>query len=279
MTFVMGPSLLFCPADRPERYQKAAERADAVILDLEDAVSPADKKRARGAILAQLGAGGDVPELDPSRTIVRINPAGTPEFEKDLHCLAHTPYRTVMLAKAESAQQLKALEGYHVIALCETAAGVLNAAAIAAEPNVVALMWGAEDLLASLGGTSSRTAGGAYRAVALHARSSVLLAARANGKEAIDAVYVDIPDLDGLAEEARDAVASGFGSKACIHPSQVPVVRDAYAPSEEEASAAAELLQAAAAAGSGVFQHGGKMIDEPVLKHAQATLRRAGSRA
>jgi citrate lyase subunit beta / citryl-CoA lyase len=279
MTFVMGPSLLFCPADRPERYQKAAERADAVILDLEDAVSPGDKKRARGAILAQLGAGGDVPELDPSRTIVRINPAGTPEFEKDLHCLAHTPYRTVMLAKAESAGQLKALEGYHVIALCETAAGVLNAAAIAAEPNVVALMWGAEDLLASLGGTSSRTAGGAYRAVALHARSSVLLAARANGKEAIDAVYVDIPDLDGLAEEARDAVASGFGSKACIHPNQVPVVRDAYAPSEEEASAAAELLQAAAAAGSGVFQYGGKMIDEPVLKHAQATLRRAGSRA
>jgi citrate lyase subunit beta/citryl-CoA lyase len=272
----MGPALLFCPADRPERYQKAAERADTVIVDLEDAVAPADKQRARGAILAQLGATGDVPELDPSRTIIRVNPAGTDEFEKDLHCLKHTPYRHIMLAKAENAGQLKGLEGYSVIALCETAAGVLNAAAIAAEPNVVALMWGAEDLLASLGGTSSRTENGHYRAVALHARSSVLLAAGAFGKEAIDAVYVNIPDLDGLALEARDAVASGFSSKACIHPGQVAVVREAYAPTEADVAAAAELLDAAAAAGTGVFAFNGKMIDGPILKHAEATLRRAG---
>jgi len=275
MTFLMGPALLFCPADRPERYQKAAERSDAVIVDLEDAVAPADKQRARGAILAQLGATGDVPELDPSRTIIRINAAGTDEFEKDLHCLKHTPYRHVMLAKAEHAGQLKALEDYSVIALCETAAGVLNAASIAAEPNVVGLMWGAEDLLASLGGTSSRNDDGGYRAVALHARATVLLAAGAFGKEAIDAVYVNIPDLDGLAAESRDAVASGFGSKACIHPSQVAVVRDAYAPSESDVAAAAALLAAAAAAGSGVFQFNGKMIDGPILRHAESTLRRA----
>jgi citrate lyase subunit beta/citryl-CoA lyase len=279
MTFVMGPALLFCPADRPERYQKAATRADAVILDLEDAVAPADKQRARGAILAQLGAGGDEPELDPSRTIIRVNPAGTDEFEKDLHCLAHTPYKTVMLAKAESAAQLEALAGYQVIALCETATGVLNAPAIAAAPNAVALMWGAEDLLASLGGTSSRKDDGAYRAVALHARSSVLLAARAFGKEAVDAVYTNIPDLAGLATEAADAVASGFGSKACIHPSQAAVVRGAYAPSEAEVSAAAALLHAAAASGQGVFQYQGQMIDGPILKHAESVLRRAGERA
>jgi citrate lyase subunit beta / citryl-CoA lyase len=278
MTFVMGPALLFCPADRPERYQKAATRADAVILDLEDAVAPADKQRARGAILAQLGAAGDAPELDPSRTIIRVNPAGTEEFEKDLHCLAHTPYRTVMLAKAESAAQLEALAGYQVIALCETAAGVLNAPAIAAAPNVVALMWGAEDLLASLGGTSSRTDDGGYRAVALHARSTVLVAARAFGKEAVDAVYTNIPDLAGLAAEAADAVASGFSSKACIHPSQAAGVREAYAPSEAEVSAATELLQAAAAAGQGVFQYNGQMIDGPILKHAESVLRRAGER-
>lgn len=276
MTFLMGPALLFCPADRPERYQKAAARADAVILDLEDAVAPGDKKRARGAILAQVGTTGEVPELEPSRTIVRVNPAGTEEFEKDLHCLAHTPYRTVMLAKAEDPAQLEALADYHVIALCETALGVLNAPAIAAAPNVVALMWGAEDLIASLGGTSSRTDDGGYRAVAMHARSSVLLAARAHGKEAVDAVYVNIPDLAGLAAEAADAVASGFGSKACIHPSQAAVVREAYAPSAEDVAAAQELLQAARDAGSGVFQYNGKMIDGPILKHAQATIRRAG---
>ena len=276
MSFLMGPALLFCPADRPERYQKASERSDAVIVDLEDAVAPADKQRARGAILAQLGSAGDVPELDPSRTIIRVNPAGTEAFEKDMHCLKHTPYRHIMLAKAESAAQLRELEGYSVIALCETAAGIINAAAIAAEPNVVGLMWGAEDLLASLGGTSSRTDDGAYRAVALHARSAVLLAAGAFGKEAIDSVYVNIPDLAGLAAESRDAVASGFGSKACIHPNQVAVVREAYAPSAADVAAAKELLEAAAAAGSGVFQYKGKMIDGPILKHADATLRRAG---
>jgi citrate lyase subunit beta / citryl-CoA lyase len=275
MTFVMGPALLFCPADRPERFQKAAERSDAVIIDLEDAVAAPDKKRARGAILAQLGSSGEGPELDPSRTIIRINPAGTADFEKDLHCLAHTPYRTVMLAKTESAEQLRALDGFHVIALCETAAGIVNAPAIAAEPNVVALMWGAEDLLASLGGTSSRKDDGGYRAVALHARSSVLLAAGAFGKEAVDAVYVNIPDLEGLAEEARDAVASGFSSKACIHPSQVAAVRAAYAPSVDEVAAARALLEAARAAGTGVFQFNGKMIDGPILKHAEATLRKA----
>ncbi|MCY1675295.1 CoA ester lyase [Pseudarthrobacter sp. SL88] len=279
MTFAMGPALLFCPADRPERYRKAAARADAVILDLEDAVAPADKQRARGAILAQVGSTGEEPELDPSRTIVRINPAGTEEFEKDLHCLAHTPYRTVMLAKAESADQLKALAGYQVVALCETALGVLNAPAIAAAPNVVALMWGAEDLLATLGGTSSRTDDGGYRAVALHARSTVLVAARAFGKQAVDAVYVNIPDTDGLAAEAADAVASGFSSKACIHPTQAAVVREAYAPSDADVAAAAELLDAAAEAGSGVFRHNGKMIDGPILKHAESILRRAGQKA
>ncbi|WP_017199437.1 CoA ester lyase [Arthrobacter sp. M2012083] len=270
--FTMGPALLFCPADRPERFGKAADRSDAVILDLEDAVAPADKPGARDAILEQAGSGG----LEPSRTIVRINPVGTPEFDLDLEALARTPYSTVMLAKAESAEQLRSLEGYQVIALCETAAGIVNASAIAAEPNVVGLMWGAEDLLASLGGLSSRNDDGGYRAVALHSRSSVLLAAKAAGKEAIDSVYVNIPDLEGLLAESRDAISSGFGAKACIHPNQVAVVREAYAPTPEAIAQATELLEAAASAGTGVFQFKGKMIDGPILKHAEATLRRAG---
>lgn len=269
--FTMGPALLFCPADRPERFGKAADRADAVILDFEDAVAPADKPGARDAVLKQLGAG----ELDPQRTIVRVNPVGTRDFELDLQALEQTPYRTVMLAKAESGEQLRALAGYSVIALCETASGIVNASAIAAEPNTVAMMWGAEDLLASLGGLSSRNDDGGYRAVALHARSTVLLAAKAAGKESIDSVYVNIPDLAGLLTESADAVASGFGAKACIHPKQVAVVREAYAPAPEAVAQAEELLEAAAAAGSGVFQFKGKMIDGPILKHAEATLRRA----
>lgn len=221
--------------------------------------------------MKQLGAG----ELDPQRTIVRVNPVGTRDFELDLQALEQTPYRTVMLAKAESGEQLRALAGYSVIALCETASGIVNASAIAAEPNTVAMMWGAEDLLASLGGLSSRNDDGGYRAVALHARSTVLLAAKAAGKESIDSVYVNIPDLAGLLTESADAVASGFGAKACIHPKQVAVVREAYAPAPEAVAQAEELLEAAAAAGSGVFQFKGKMIDGPILKHAEATLRRA----
>lgn len=261
--FSMGPAILFCPADRPERYQKAAERADAVILDLEDAVAPVAKEAARESLVDS--------RLNPTRTIVRVNPAGTNDFAADLAALARTDYRTVMLAKSEHPSQLAALADYDVVALIETAAGVLNSAAIAAEPNVVALMWGAEDLVASLGGTSSRRADGNYREVAVHARSTVLLAAGGNGKTALDAVYVNIPDTDGLAAEAADAAASGFSATVCIHPSQVDVIRAAYRPSEEELAWADGVLEAAGTA-RGVFQYQGRMVDEPLLRHARKLL-------
>lgn len=274
-TFTMGPAILFCPADRPERYRKAAERADAVILDLEDAVAPEAKEQARKDLIEN--------PLDPERTIVRINAADTSDFALDLDAVLRTEYRTVMLAKAESAEQLRLIADHgvqpraslRVLALCETALGVVRAAEIAQEPNVVGLMWGAEDLLASLGGSSSRHDDGGYRAVALQARSQVLLAAGAFGKAAIDAVYLNIPDTAGLAAEVTDAVASGFAATACIHPSQAAVIRQGYAPSEAEIDRARALLEAADAASNGVFQFEGKMIDGPVLKHAQATLRRA----
>lgn len=266
MTFWMGPALLFCPADRPDRYDKAASRADAVILDLEDAVSPADKAAAREALVAH--------PLDPATTIVRVNDFEAADFELDVAALAQTSYRTVMLAKAKSAAEVGALRGFEVIALCETAAGILAAPAIAAVDHVVALMWGAEDLVASLGGTSSRFEDGSYRAVAAHARSSVLLAAGANDTAAIDSVFLDIPNLGGLRAEARDAVASGFAATACIHPSQVAVIRDAYSPTDDEVAAARAIL-AAAESERGVFQFDGRMVDEPVLRHARAVLARA----
>ena len=261
----MGPAILFCPADRPDRYEKAVERADAVILDLEDAVSADAKDFAREAVA--------VSQLDPARTMVRVNSVDTADFAADLTALARTGYRTVMLAKAEHPSQLAALADFDVVALIETAAGVLNAAAIAAEPNVVALMWGAEDLVASLGGTSSRAADGRYRSVAMHARSTVLLAAGGNGKAAIDAIYVNIPDLEGLAVEVADAVASGFSATACIHPSQVDVIRAEYSPNENDVAWAHSVLDAAEGE-RGVFQFDGRMIDEPILKHAKKLLRR-----
>ncbi|MFD1214064.1 HpcH/HpaI aldolase/citrate lyase family protein [Arthrobacter sp. GCM10027362] len=263
----MGPALLFCPADRPDRYAKALERADAVILDLEDAVAPADKDDARQALLAR--------PLDPERTIVRVNPAGTADHTADLEVLRRTGYRTVMLAKAESERDLAGLGGYQVLALCETARGVLAAGDLAALVNVVGLMWGAEDLVASLGGTSSRTAEGSYRDIARHARSQVLLAAGTRHKAAIDSVYLDIADLAGLAAEAEDAAASGFSAKAAIHPSQAGPIRRAFRPTEEETAYAEDLLEAARGE-AGVFSFRGRMVDAPLLRHARQTLRRAG---
>jgi citrate lyase subunit beta/citryl-CoA lyase len=260
---IEGVAWLFCPADRPERFGKAADRADVVILDLEDGVGPADRGSARAALLTH--------RLDPARTVVRINPVGTPDHDLDLDALRQTDYRTVMLAKTESGEQAASLAPLRVIALCETPIGIIQAASIAAVDGVDALMWGAEDLVAALGGQSSRDAGGRYRDVARHARSTVLLAAAAGGKKAIDSVYLDISDLDGLAAEASDAVASGFAAKASIHPTQVPVVRQAFRPSPELVAWARRVLDAARTQ-PGVFALDGQMVDEPVLRHARTVL-------
>ncbi|GAA2039151.1 citrate (pro-3S)-lyase subunit beta [Agromyces tropicus] len=269
--FPFGPALLFCPADRPDRYAKAAERADAVILDLEDAVADSAKSAARESLVAN--------PIDPARVIVRVNPASTPHLADDLAAVRRTGYRTLMLAKCEGTADLVTLEDFDVIALCETARGVLAAPDIASVPIVSALMWGAEDLVASLGGDSSRHADGRYRDVARHARSQVLLAAGAHGVAAIDAVHLDLADADGLRAEAEDATALGFAATACVHPAQVEVVRAAYAPSDERLEWAQALLaEAAVRERDGVFAFRGQMVDAPLLHQAEAVVRRARSR-
>lgn len=262
---IAGAAWLFCPADRPDRYAKAAAAADVVILDLEDAVSPAARPAARQALAQTL--------LDPARTVVRINPIGTTDHELDLAALAELPYEHVLLAKAESGVGMDVLARYRVVALCETPAGILRAGEIAAAPQVDALMWGAEDLIAGLGGSSSRHPDGHYRDVARHARATVLLAAAAAGVAALDSVYLDFADLPGLAAEAEDAVASGFAGKACIHPTQVEVVRRAFRPGAHEAEWARQVL-AAAQGERGVFSFQGRMVDEPVLRHARHIIAR-----
>jgi citrate lyase subunit beta / citryl-CoA lyase len=262
-----GPGWLFCPADRPERFAKAAAAADVVILDLEDGVAEADKPAARKALR-------ETP-LDPERTVVRINAAGTDEQARDLEALDGTAYTTVMLSKTESAAQVTALAPRDVIALVETPRGAVFAVEIAAAKGTVGMMWGAEDLVATLGGNSSRLADGTYRDVARQVRSMTLLAASAFDRIALDAVHLDIRDIEGLRVEANDAVAVGFDVTVCIHPSQIPVVRKAYRPSEEKLDWARRVL-AAAQAERGVFAFEGQMVDSPVLKHAEMMLRRAG---
>ncbi|WP_327657718.1 HpcH/HpaI aldolase/citrate lyase family protein [Streptomyces sp. NBC_00483] len=263
MSALKGPTLLFCPADRPDRYAKAAARADSIVLDLEDAVAPADKDGARQSVVRALL------ELDPAHTFVRINALDTPWGKDDLAALpAHT---MVMLPKAGSAADVRACAPRAVLALCETAAGVLAAESLARTDNCAGLMWGGEDLIADLGGRSSRGPGGGYRGVVLHTRTQVLLAATAAHKYAVDAVHLDISDLEGLAVEAEDAVAVGFRAKACIHPSHVAPIRAAFAPTEAESRWAREVLAAAEIRGA-VFRHGGRMVDAPVLAHARSVL-------
>jgi citrate lyase subunit beta / citryl-CoA lyase len=255
-----GPAWLFCPADRPERFEKAAAAADVVILDLEDGVAAKDREAARTALI-------DTP-LDPDRTVVRINPSTTADHELDLKALSKSNYSTVMLAKTESAEQVSALAPLDVVVLIETPLGALAVTELARVDNAFALMWGAEDLFAVLGGTANRYPDGSYREVARHVRSQTLLAAKAFGRMALDSVFLDIKNLDGLREEVDDAVAVGFDAKVAIHPSQVAVIRAGYAPTDEQLSWARAVL-ATAAGERGVFQYEGLMVDAPVLRRAE----------
>ena len=143
-----GPAWLFCPADRPERYQKAAAAADVVILDLEDGCAAADRPAARTALV-------DV-QLDPARTVVRVNQFGTADQELDLEALKNTPYDTVMLPKCEAVEEISALAPLDVIVLVESPKGALIVTDTVQVDNAVAVMWGAEDLFAVLGGTANR---------------------------------------------------------------------------------------------------------------------------
>ena len=274
-----GPAILFVPADRPDRFAKAAQRADMIILDLEDGCRPENRAEARRAIIESQQSG----DLDPERVIVRINPVDSPEHAADLEMLADLRYDLVMLPKAESAASVEALAGYRVIALIETAMGVLRADDIASADNVAAMFWGAEDLTAGLGGTNSRftekeaapgIVPGTYRDVARHARARVQLAAAAFGRAALDSVHVDISDDDGLRSEALDAAALGYAATVCIHPGQVQTIRDAYRPSDEQIDWARRLLAAASEDG-GAFSFEGQMVDAPLFRQAEAIARRA----
>lgn len=268
-----GPAMLFCPADRPDRYQKALERADVVILDLEDAVGPENRPAAREALIAN--------PIDPGRVVVRINPATTGDYRRDLAAIAETDYRVVMQAKAETPESVieTALQ---TIALVETPLGATRVNEIAAVSNCIGLMWGAEDLVAGLGGKSSRFGAdekkpGTYRDVAQWVRSATRLAAAAYGKFAVDSVHLDIADVGGLIDEIRDAVALGYTATACIHPSQVAHIQAGYQPTDDEIVWAEKVVAGSEEHLGGVFSIDGQMVDGPVLRQALAVLARAGA--
>ncbi len=273
-------SLLFTPGDRPEMLRKAPRAgADALVFDLEDAVAPDRKDEARAAVRDVLAD----PEFDPDVEVcVRVNPTGI-AADDDLQGLladerAAQRLDSVMLPKVEAADDVETLAGLldergaavPVLALVETAAGVLAAEEIAAVPAVDALAFGAEDLAADLGAT--RTDEGTE---ILHAREHVVLAASAAGVDAIDTVYTDFEDADGLREATEFAIELGFDGKLAIHPSQVDPINEAFTPAPERVEWAERVLAAkreADAEDRGVFEVDGEMVDAPLIAQAERVL-------
>ena len=264
-----GPALLFCPGHRPDRFAKALAAADMAILDLEDA-TPADRKdEARANVVAALAEHG------ASRIIVRINAPVTDAGRADVDALVGTGCRWVMVPKAEDPAvlaEVAAAGGFALLAIAETARGARRLDAVAATPGVAALMWGSEDLTADLGGRSSRDDAGAHLPHVTHVRGELLLAAAAAGAHAVDGVWLDLDDLDGLAREAREAALMGYRAKAAVHPAQVPVIRAAFAPTDDELARARRVLEAAEAGDGGALRAEGRMIDEPLLRQARAII-------
>ena len=264
---------LFVPGDRPERFDKArASGADAVVLDLEDAVSPARKAAARDAIAAALGGG--------TRWVVRINDAATPWFSDDLALLAAAPAGSVevMLPKAESPAQVAAVRAVlptvPVLALIESALGVLQVDAVAASPGVSRLVFGTLDFALDLDIDITDDPAGL-----LHAAGRIALASRAAGLAApVAGVTPEITDDRRLLADLAWARRLGFGAKLCIHPRQVAPLHQALEPDAASLDWARRVLAAVAASpeAHGAVQVDGRMVDKPVLRRAEALLARAG---
>lgn len=261
MSVLAGPALLFCPADRPDRYEKAAARADVVIFDLEDAVGPEAKDEARRTLARALPAYS-------TNAVVRINQPGSPWFAADADMLRTVGHAAVMVPKVERRSDLDAVSDLEAVAICETAAGVVHSFDIASHGACRGLMWGSEDLIADLGGRRSRADDGSYYPLVEQARSTVRLAAAAAGKSALDTVSVDISDLETVRRDALAAVDLGFQGKACIHPDHVAVIREAFGVTDEQLEWAQGVV-AMAAEKAGVFRYRGRMIDEPLIRHAR----------
>ncbi|MEO5797396.1 MAG: CoA ester lyase [Rhodoferax sp.] len=259
----MAQTYLFVPGNRPERFAKAlASGADRVIVDLEDAVLPADKPLARRAF-AEWHA-----TADTSRVLLRINDAHSPFYADDMALLRACTLPSVMLAKAESPAQIADLQAAHsgtVLALLETARGLLAAQAIAATSGVARLAFGSIDYALDLDLPSDSPA---LDMAAVH----LALASRAANLPAPVAGVTVALDAQVVAADMAHAQRLGFAAKMCIHPSQVSAVRTALAPSAADLAWATRVLAAYSANPTGALQLDGKMIDRPVLLKAQRLL-------
>lgn len=286
-------SYLFVPGNRPERFAKAlASGAEALILDLEDSVPPAEKDLAREAVTGWLETAAA-----PVPIWIRVNPAGGQWHRDDLQLLLRASPTGLVLPKCEGADDLLRFDAS--ISEIERAAdrphGSVQVLIIATEsaralqrihtfdramPRLAGILWGAEDLAASLGLRSLRDRQGHYLSPALCARDAALFASQACGVAGIDAVYTGLDDPVGLAEETQAHAALGFTAKAAIHPAQIAVIHQALQPSPDDVAWAAEVIVELENGAKASGRVRGAMVDQPHLKAAlriQASLARRGT--
>lgn len=263
-------SILFTPGNRIDRVAKAwsTVAADLVVADLEDAVSLADKDASRAAVVDLLAsARGD-------HLAVRINPTDTPMGMADVEALASLRPAWIVVPKVEATFDLDLVRERvplaKVLAIIETATGILNASAIAAAADAVA--FGAEDLAADAG--MRRTSGNQEVSVP---RSMVALSAAAARTPCIDMITADYQDDERFEREADEAVGLGYAGKMCLHPRQVSLAHAAWKPAEAELLRARAIVAAAAGQETGgIVVVDGQMVDVPLIRQAQALLDRAG---
>jgi len=270
MTPPLPRSYLFVPADRPERFAKAlASGADAVIVDLEDAVAPDAKDDARVALAQWLASAAAAPPSVP--LLVRINAPGSAWFDADLAlCGRSAAIAGVMLPKAERVADLDAVRaaapGRALVPLIETAEGFEQRRAIAGATGVQRLAFGSIDFQLDLGITGDGIE-------LLHFRSQLVLASRlASIAPPIDGVTTALDDDAPVARDAQAARRLGFGAKLCIHPRQVAAVNAAFTPCEAEFDWARRVIDAVERSGGAAVAVDGKMVDRPVLLRAREVL-------
>lgn len=280
-------SLLFVPATSERKIDKAyAGTADAVIIDLEDAVAIGEKPAARKAL------SGIVAIARPCPTWVRVNATSTPFCYQDLLAVCIHGVAGIVLPKIESAEEVRMVDwiltqleaerhlprrGILVMGIVETARGLVNVDAIAAaSPRLSRLMFGAVDLAADLSVDIGDDTGATTQA-----RFAVACASRAAGIEApMDTAYTDIPNLTGLRTTTERARALGYRGKACIHPGQVDIVNEVFTPTEKEVAWAGRVVDAFAQAernGLAAITLDGQMLDYPVVERARRLLALAGT--
>jgi len=257
-------SLLFLPASNPRAIAKArVSEADLVIIDLEDAVKPEDKESARAAAIAAIA------EPWPMPVAVRVNSSHTQWHGPDVVAVMHNKPDAVVVPRVETKEELGFVRnqtGLPVLAMIETAMGVLAAGTIAHE--AAGLIAGTNDLAASL-----RLPRGAGRAPLQMALQSIVLAARAHGIAVFDGVFNRLEDTEGFAAEAAEGRNLGFDGKSLIHPNQIAPCHAAFAPTEDEIARAERLIEAAT---GGAERFEGEMVEHMHVEAAQRMLARAG---